>query len=77
MGARRLPAGARVSIQHTARLAITGAQMREVEEAYIQLVLRHTNNNKRRAAKVLGICLRTLHGKLRSVEDRKAQGSSA
>jgi len=54
-----------------------GAQMREVEEAYIQLVLRHTNNNKRRAAKVLGICLRTLHGKLRSVEDRKAQGASA
>jgi transcriptional regulator with PAS, ATPase and Fis domain len=54
-----------------------GAQMREVEEAYMRLVLRHTNNNKRRAAKVLGVCLRTLHGKLRSFEDRKAQGASA
>ena len=54
-----------------------GAQMREVEEAYIRLVLRHTNNNKRRAAKLLGVCLRTLHGKLRSFEDRNAQGASA
>jgi len=45
-----------------------GAHMREVEETYIRLVLRHTNNNKRRAAKVLGICLRTLHTKLRSFE---------
>jgi DNA-binding protein Fis len=51
--------------------------MREVEEAYIRLVLRHTNNNKRRAAKLLGVCLRTLHGKLRSFEDRNAQGASA
>jgi len=54
-----------------------GAQMREVEEAYIRLVLRHTSNNKRRAAKVLGICLRTLHGKLRSFEDRNAQSAGA
>jgi DNA-binding NtrC family response regulator len=54
-----------------------GAQMREVEEAYIRLVLRHTSNNKRRAAKVLGICLRTLHGKLRSFEGKNAQGVGA
>jgi DNA-binding NtrC family response regulator len=54
-----------------------GAEMRDVEEAYIRLVLRHTNNNKRRAAKVLGICLRTLHGKLRSFEDRNTQSASA
>ncbi|HUE24906.1 MAG TPA: sigma-54 dependent transcriptional regulator [Bryobacteraceae bacterium] len=53
-----------------------GAQMREVEEAYIGLVLRHTGNNKRRAAKVLGICLRTLHGKLRSFEGRSTQGAA-
>jgi DNA-binding NtrC family response regulator len=52
-----------------------GAEMREVEEAYIRLVLRHTNNNKRRAAKVLGICLRTLHGKLHTFEGRNAQSA--
>jgi DNA-binding NtrC family response regulator len=54
-----------------------GAQMREVEEAYIRLVLRHTSNNKRRAAKVLGICLRTLHSKLRSFDGRNLKGASA
>jgi len=54
-----------------------GVPMREVEEAYIQLVLKHTDNNKRRAAKVLGICLRTLHTKLRSFEARDSRSASA
>jgi DNA-binding NtrC family response regulator len=54
-----------------------GAPMREVEEAYIRLVLRHTGNNKRRAAKMMGICLRTLHSKLRSFEGRNSLGASA
>ena len=49
--------------------------MQEVEEAYIRLVLKHTNNNKRRAAKVLGICLRTLHSRLRSFEGRNASAA--
>jgi DNA-binding NtrC family response regulator len=54
-----------------------GAPISEVEEAYIKLVLRHTSNNKRRAAKLLGICLRTLHGKLRSFEGGKAKSAAA
>jgi DNA-binding NtrC family response regulator len=54
-----------------------GASMREVEEHYIRLVLRHTNNNKRKAAKVLGICLRTLHSKLRSFEAQNSRGAVA
>jgi DNA-binding NtrC family response regulator len=54
-----------------------GPQMQAVEEAYIKLVLKHTNNNKLRAAKVLGICVRTLHGKLRAFEGGKAQGAAA
>jgi DNA-binding NtrC family response regulator len=54
-----------------------GALMSEVEEAYIRLVLKHTNNNKRRTAKILGICLRTLHTKLHSYESRNARGASA
>jgi transcriptional regulator with PAS, ATPase and Fis domain len=54
-----------------------GALMSEVEEAYIRLVLKHTNNNKRRTAKILGICLRTLHTKLHSYESRNSLGASA
>ena len=38
-----------------------GPQLREVEDAYIDLVLKQTGNNKTKAAKVLGISLRTLH----------------
>jgi DNA-binding NtrC family response regulator len=45
-----------------------GAPMSEVEEAYINLVLRHANNNRRRAAEILGVSLRTLHSRLRSYE---------
>jgi DNA-binding NtrC family response regulator len=54
-----------------------GVPMSEVEEAYIRLVLKHTKNNKRKAAEVLGFCLRTLHGKLRSYEGENARGMSA
>jgi DNA-binding NtrC family response regulator len=54
-----------------------GAPMREVEENYIRLVLRQTHNNKRGAAKVLGICLRTLHSKLRSFESQNSRAAGA
>jgi DNA-binding NtrC family response regulator len=42
-----------------------GAQMKEVEEAYIRLTLHHTNGNRRRAAVILGISVHTLYNKLR------------
>jgi DNA-binding NtrC family response regulator len=45
-----------------------GAPINEVEEAYINLVLRRTNNNRRRAAEILGVSLRTLHSRLRTYE---------
>ena len=38
--------------------------MSDVEEAYLRLTLKHTRNNKKRAADILGLCLRTLHNKL-------------
>jgi DNA-binding NtrC family response regulator len=44
-----------------------GPQMSEVEQAYIDLVLKHTGNNKTRAAQILGVSLRTLHNRVRSV----------
>src|SRR5579863_9845650 len=38
-----------------------GATMEEIEDSYINLVLKRTNNNKTRAAEILGISVRTLH----------------
>ena len=48
-----------------------GAQLSDVEQAYVLLTLKHTQNNRTRAAKLLGVCLRTLHSKLRSYESSK------
>ncbi len=53
-----------------------GSTMNEVEEAYLRLTLKHTNDNKRRAAEILGLCIRTLHNKLRSY-DGKAKVAAA
>ena len=52
-----------------------GRSMEEVEEAYLRLTLKHVNNNKRRAAEMLGLCLRTLHNKLRSYEGDQARSA--
>jgi DNA-binding NtrC family response regulator len=52
-----------------------GQSMEEVEEAYLRLTLKHANNNKRRAADMLGLCLRTLHNKLRGYEKDKAHSA--
>jgi DNA-binding NtrC family response regulator len=52
-----------------------GMQMSDVEKAYVQLTLRHTNNNKTRAAELLGLSLRTLHNKLNSYEGGKVRSA--
>jgi DNA-binding NtrC family response regulator len=41
-----------------------GATLDEVERAYIQFTLDKIGNNKRRAAKILGIGERTLHSRV-------------
>jgi len=54
-----------------------GSRMSEVEEAYLKLTLKHTGNNRREAAELLGLCLRTLHNKLREYESPKAMSAAA
>ena len=51
----------------TAAAALTfepGRPLQEMEEAYIRLTLKHTNNNRMRTAEILGISLRTLYKRL-------------
>jgi DNA-binding NtrC family response regulator len=53
-----------------------GSRMSEIEEAYIRLTLKQTNNNRRKAAEMLGLCLRTLHNKLRLLEGKKTRSAA-
>jgi len=59
----------------TIRLPI-GATVGEAEKELILRTLEHTNNNKTRAAEILGISLKTLHNKLREYkrEGRRRSG---
>src|SRR6266849_239977 len=54
-----------------------GSSIREVEKAYILLTLKHANNNKLRAAEILGISVRTLHNRLGEFAEEEAKGASA
>jgi len=49
-----------------------GARMDEVEEAYFRLTLKYTQDNKTRAAELLGISLRTLHNRILTYGNLKA-----
>ena len=53
-----------------------GPPLSEVEEAYIELVLKHTNQNRTRAAEILGISIRTLQNRLRDLAERAAKTAS-
>ncbi len=49
-----------------------GRPMREIETEYILLTLKHTGNNKRRAAEILGMSVRTLHSRLAEISEMKS-----
>ena len=52
-----------------------GKSLQEMEEAYIRLTLAHTNNNRQRAAEILGISLRTLYKRLSEFSKAEQESS--
>jgi DNA-binding NtrC family response regulator len=55
----------------------SGKQLSDVEKAYILLTLKMTNNNKTRAAEILGISTRTLHNRLAEFAEAEKSGAAA
>jgi DNA-binding NtrC family response regulator len=53
-----------------------GARMEDVEEAYIRLTLKYTNDNKTRAAELLGLSLRTLHNRILAYGTGRENGNA-
>src|ERR1700733_14591487 len=60
-----IPAGPEAPVASGNSISVeAGRLLSEVEKAYIQLTLKSTGNNKKRAAQILGISLRTLHSRV-------------
>jgi DNA-binding NtrC family response regulator len=54
-----------------------GRTMSDLEEAYLRLTLKYTNDNKTRAAEILGLSLRTLHNRISSYAEGKMRTVAA
>ena len=54
-----------------------GATLEEVEDTYIGIILKRTNNNKTKAADILGISVRTLHNRLSQLNGKASTASNS
>jgi len=56
-------------------MPLPGQPLMKIEEAYIKLTLEHVRGNRKRAAKMLGISLRTLQNRIATQRDEDAAAS--
>jgi DNA-binding NtrC family response regulator len=80
-GSAPIPAAAEAPAQDGNSIHMeAGRPLSELEKAYIQLTLKSTGNNKKRAAQILGISLRTLHSRVTEFaaeEELKRDGATS
>ncbi len=77
IASRLLPPGLRKDAGESDIITIpVGTDFKEIENRVIRATLAHTNNNKTRAAAVLGIGVRTLHRKMEQYGLREKDGDN-
>ena len=76
LGARPRFTGAQVFADRNSLTLQPGQKLSKLDEAYIKLTLEHVHGNRRRAASILGISLRTLQNRLTAFRNEAKAAAS-